>query len=71
VLGCAGGDPPALFGDADGDDVVFCRVDGAEDRGCGVEGDLVLAGAAAEEDADAEFLGRLLFGLFLRFFRHG
>ena len=53
VLGFGGGEPLALFGDADGDDFVFCAVDGVEDRGGGEEGDLVLAGAAAEEDADA------------------
>ena len=43
----------ALFGDGDGDDVVFCGVDGVEDAGGGEEGDFVLAGAASEEDADA------------------
>ena len=53
VLGFGGGEPLALLGDADGDDFVFCAVDGVEDGGGGEEGDLVLAGAAAEEDADA------------------
>ena len=52
-LGFGGGEPVALFGDADGDDVVLLLVDGFEDAGGGEEGDLVLAGAAAEEDADA------------------
>ena len=42
-----------LLGDADGDDFVFGAVDGVEDGGGGEEGDLVLAGAAAEEDADS------------------
>ena len=53
ALGFVGGDPLALFGDADGDYFVFCLVDGVEDGGGGEEGDFVLAGAAAEEDADA------------------
>jgi hypothetical protein len=53
VLGFGGGEPLALLGDADGDYFVFCAIDGVEDGGGGEEGDLVLAGAAAEEDADA------------------
>ncbi len=68
VLGVGGGEPLALLGDADGDDFVFCLVDGFEDGGGGEEGDLVLAGAAAEEDADAEFLGGGLGGLLFGFF---
>ena len=43
----------ALLGDADGDDVVLLAVDGVEDGVGGEERDFVLAGAAAEEDADA------------------
>ena len=53
TLGFGGGDPAALFGDGDGDYVVFCAVDGVEDGAGGEEGDFVFAGAAAEEDADA------------------
>jgi len=55
VLGIAGCDPSSLLGDADGDDLVLRLVDGLEDGGGGEEGDLVLAGAAAEENADAQF----------------
>ena len=43
----------AGLGDADGDDVVLLAVDGLEDGGGGEQRDLVLAGAAAEENADA------------------
>ena len=53
MLGFGRGKPLALLGDADGDYFVFCAVDGVEDEGGGEEGDLVLAGAAAEEDADS------------------
>ena len=53
VVGFGGGEPVAVFGDADGDDVVLFAVDGVEDGGGGEEGDFVLAGAAAEENADA------------------
>jgi hypothetical protein len=53
VAGSGGGEPLALFGDADGDDFVFFGVDGFEDGGGGEEGDFVFAGAAAEEDSDA------------------
>lgn len=53
VLGGGWREPVAGFGDADGDDVVFFLVDGLEDGGGGEEGDFVLAGAAAEENADA------------------
>ena len=74
VLGIGGGEPLALFGDSYGNYFVFCLVDGFEDGGGGEEGYLVLAGAAAEEDANAEFFGSglrcLLFGLLL-LFRHG
>ncbi len=57
ALRISGGEPLALLGDADGDDFVLCAVDGFEDGGGGEEGDFMLAGAAAEEDADAEFAG--------------
>ena len=74
MLGVGGGEPLALFGDSYRNYFVFCLVDGFENGGGGEEGDLVLAGAAAEEDANAEFfrggLSGLLFGLFL-LFRHG
>lgn len=53
MLGFGGGEPLALFGDADGDHFVLVFVDGIEDGGGGEEGDFVLAGAASEEDADA------------------
>ena len=53
AMGFAGGEPLALLGDADGDYFVLCAIDGVQDRGGGEEGDLVLAGAAAEEDAYA------------------
>ena len=46
-------EPVAGLGDADGDDVVLALVDGLEDGGGGEERDFVLAGAAAEENADA------------------
>ncbi len=63
-----------MLGDADGDDFVLGLVDGFEDGGGGEEGDLVLAGAATEEDSDTEFAGGgflcLLF-CFFRLFRHG
>ena len=59
-----GCEPLALFGDGDGDDFVFCLIDGFEDRVGGEEGDFVLAGAAAEENAYAELL-------FCWFVRHG
>ena len=74
VLGAAGGEPLALLGDADGDDFVLGLVDGFEDGGGGEEGDFVLAGAAAEEDSDTEFVGGGFLGLLLclfRLFRHG
>src|SRR6185437_13742596 len=46
--------PPASFIEADWDHVILCGIDGAEHR-CGREQrDLVLAGAPAEEDADAQ-----------------
>jgi hypothetical protein len=54
-VGIARGDPTALFGDAYGDYVVLLAVDGFEDGGGGEEGDFVLAGTAAEEDAYACF----------------
>ena len=53
MLGFGGGEPLALFGDAYGDYFVLLFVDGFEDAGGGEEGDFVLAGAAAEEDANA------------------
>ena len=56
AIGVGAGEPAALLVDADGDDVVFLAVDGFEDGGGGEQGDFVLAGAAAEENADAEFL---------------
>ena len=55
MLGCGGGEPLALFGDADGDDFVLLFVYGFEDAGGGEERDFVLAGAATKEDAYAEF----------------
>ena len=42
-----------LLVDADGDDLVALAVDGLEDGVGGEERDFVLAGAAAEENADA------------------
>ena len=42
----------------------LCAVDGVEDGGGGEEGDLVLAGAASEEDSYAQLL-------FCGFLRHG
>jgi hypothetical protein len=47
--------PMALLVDGDGDDFEALAVDGLEDRVGGEQRDLMLAGAAAEEDADAEF----------------
>jgi hypothetical protein len=44
----------AFFGDADGQDLVFVRVEAANYGGCGGQGDFVFAGAAAKEDADAQ-----------------
>jgi hypothetical protein len=44
----------AFFGDADGHDFVFVRVQAANYGGCGGQGDFVFAGAAAEQDADAQ-----------------
>jgi hypothetical protein len=54
-MGIVRRDPTALFGDAYGDYVVLLAVDGLEDGGGGEEGDFVLAGTAAEEDAYAWF----------------
>ena len=51
------GQPAAFPGDADGDDVEFGAVDSVEDGGGGEQRDFVLAAAAAEENADAEFVG--------------
>ena len=42
-----------LLVDADGNDLVAFAVDGFEDGGGGEQRDFVLAGAAAEENADA------------------
>ena len=53
MLGFGGGKPLALLGDADRDYFVLLFVDGFEDAGGGEEGDFVLAGAAAEENANA------------------
>ena len=53
AMGFAGGEPLALFGDGDGDYFVLLFIDGFEDAGGREEGDFVLAGAAAEEDANA------------------
>ena len=51
----AGADEPvAFFGDADGHDFVFVRVEAANDGGGGGEGDFVFAGAAAEENANTQ-----------------
>jgi hypothetical protein len=55
TLRVRGRNPVALFGDADGDDLELLAVDGLE-HGCGGEQrDFVLAAAATEEDAYAEF----------------
>jgi len=53
-LGAGADEPVAFFGDADGHDFVFVRVEAANHGGCGGEGDFVFAGAAAEENADAQ-----------------
>jgi len=51
----AGADEPvAFFGDADGNDFVFVGVEAANYRGGGGQGNFVFAGAAAEEDANAQ-----------------
>jgi hypothetical protein len=57
--GVGGRDPVALLGDADGGDLILFGIDGLE-NGCSREQrDLMLAAAAAEEDAYAEFFHRL------------
>jgi len=53
--GIGGAEPVALLVDGDGDDVVTLAVDGLEDGGGGEQRDFMLAGAAAKENADAEF----------------
>lgn len=57
VLCVIGKEPVARLRDADGDDFVFLLVDGGKHGGGGAERDLVLAGAAAEDDPNAEFAG--------------
>ena len=53
----AGADEPvAFFGDANGDGFVFVGVEAADDGGGGGKRDFVFAGAATEEDANAEAL---------------
>ena len=49
-------EPAALLVDGDGDDLVLLAVDGLEDGGGREQRDFVLAGAAAKENANAEFL---------------
>jgi hypothetical protein len=48
----------ALLGDADRHSFIFVGIEAANDRSRGCKRNLMLAGAAAEEDADAEtFVG--------------
>src|SRR5271167_3766740 len=52
-LRIGGGDPSALFGDADGHYFVFIFVDGVENRRGRQQRDLMLPAASAEQDADS------------------
>src|ERR1700733_2471206 len=54
-LGVAGRHPAALLGNANGDDFVFFRVDGLENRSSREQRDLMLAAAAAKKNAYAKF----------------
>jgi len=54
ALGLRAAEPAALLVDGDGDDIVALAVDGLEDGGGREQRDLVLAGAAAKENSDAE-----------------
>ena len=49
-------DPGAVLGDGDRHDLVAIRVDGAEDIAGRKERDLVLGGAASEQEADPQFV---------------
>ena len=54
VLGMEVGEPAALLGDADGNDLVFLFIDGFENGGCREQRDFMLAAASAEEDSDSK-----------------
>jgi hypothetical protein len=47
--------PAAVFGNLDRDRLVAGRVEVLENGGRGRDGDFVLSGTAAEDDADAQF----------------
>ena len=51
------GQPAAVLGDSDGHDLIAGGVERGHHRARRAQRDFVLAGAAAEEDADAEFCG--------------
>ena len=60
ILRCASAEPAAGLGDADGGDVEFLSVYCFENGSGGEQRDFMLAAAATEENAYAEFLCHLL-----------
>src|SRR5438445_13309419 len=57
ALGIGRGQPAAVFGDADGHDLVLILINGFENRSGGKKRDFVLATASPEKNPDFQLVG--------------